>query len=103
MTENVKARSSGVTVDTAEMYGQGHPDASHHRLRQLGADPADTTIATKWTPLLRTVASLRRTIGDRLAALQGYPITLHQIHMPRGSLRRYRGNWTRSPNSRKET
>jgi aryl-alcohol dehydrogenase-like predicted oxidoreductase len=89
VTEIVKAALDGGVswFDTAEMYGQGHSErVLTTALRELGADPEDTTIATKWTPLLRTAASIRRTISDRLAALQGYPVTLHQIHMPRGSL-----------------
>lgn len=73
--------------DTAEMYGQGHSERMlTTALRELGVEPADATIATKWTPLLRTAASITRTIGARQAALGDYPITLHQIHMPRGSL-----------------
>ena len=89
VTEIVKtALDAGLSwFDTAEMYGRGHSErVLTTALRQLGAEPADTPIATKWTPLLRTAASIRRTISDRLAALQGYPITLHQIHMPHGSL-----------------
>jgi aryl-alcohol dehydrogenase-like predicted oxidoreductase len=89
VTEIVKtAIEGGVSwFDTAEMYGRGHSERMlTTALHEFGADPAETTIATKWTPLLRTAASIRRTISDRLTALQGYPITLHQIHAPRGSL-----------------
>ncbi|MEU6643900.1 aldo/keto reductase [Saccharomonospora sp. NPDC046836] len=72
--------------DTAEMYGKGASErALTTALRELDVAPGDTPIATKWTPLLRTSASIGRTIGDRITSLQGYPIALHQIHMPHGS------------------
>jgi aryl-alcohol dehydrogenase-like predicted oxidoreductase len=48
--------------------------------------PGEVRIATKWPPLLRRASNISRTIDDRLDALQGYPIDLHQIHMPAGSL-----------------
>lgn len=48
--------------------------------------PGEVRVATKWPPLGRTASSISRTIDDRLAALQGYPIDLYQIHMPFGSL-----------------
>lgn len=89
VTEIVRtAIEGGVSwFDTAEMYGRGHSERMlTTALRDVGAKPGDTTIATKWTPVLRTAASIRDTIGDRLAALQGYPIALHQIHLPHGSL-----------------
>jgi aryl-alcohol dehydrogenase-like predicted oxidoreductase len=89
VTEIVKtALDGGVSwFDTAEMYGHGHSERMlATALRELGASPPDTTIATKWTPLLRTSASIARTFGSRLGALTGYPVTLHQIHLPHGSL-----------------
>jgi aryl-alcohol dehydrogenase-like predicted oxidoreductase len=69
--------------DTAEGYGGGQSErALAGALKSLAANPEDVVIATKWTTLFRTAASLRRTIDDRLAALGGYPISLHQIHTP---------------------
>jgi len=84
-TEIVRtALDGGITwLDTAEMYGQGQSErALSTALHTLGVPPGSVRVATKWTPLGRTASSIGRTIGDRLAALQGYPIDLHQIHMP---------------------
>ncbi|THV24302.1 aldo/keto reductase [Glycomyces paridis] len=73
--------------DTAEMYGGGHSErALTTALRDLGVRPGDVAVATKWPPLGRTARSIGATVGDRLDALQGFPIDLHQIHMPWGSL-----------------
>lgn len=73
--------------DTAEMYGRGRSErALTTALQELGVAPGDVPIATKWTPGLRTAGSIVRTVDDRLSALQGYPIDLHQIHLPYGSL-----------------
>lgn len=82
------ARDHGVNwFDTAEMYGGGHSErALTTALRGLGVTPGSVVIATKWPPLMRTARSIEATIGDRLDALQGYPVDLHQIHMPWGSL-----------------
>ncbi|SDU87067.1 aldo/keto reductase [Jiangella alkaliphila] len=82
------ALDGGVTwFDTAEMYGRGYSERTlTTALHQLGAGTGDVVIASKWTPWFRTAASIGRTVGDRLAALQGYPLGLHQIHMPHGSL-----------------
>jgi aryl-alcohol dehydrogenase-like predicted oxidoreductase len=72
--------------DTAEMYGRGESErALTTALRDLGVDPGKVVIATKWSPGGRTARSIGRTIGTRLACLQGYPIDLHQIHMPYGA------------------
>lgn len=35
--------------------------------------------------MLRPAGSIERTIDDRLRALQGYPVDLHQIHLPWGN------------------
>ncbi|WP_116947216.1 aldo/keto reductase [Jiangella endophytica] len=80
------ALDGGVTwFDTAEMYGRGHSERTlTTALRSLGVGGDDVVIASKWTPWFRTAASIGRTIGDRLEALQGYPLGLHQIHMPHG-------------------
>jgi aryl-alcohol dehydrogenase-like predicted oxidoreductase len=73
--------------DTAEMYGGGQAErVLTTALRNNGVQPGDVRVATKWPPLFRTASNISRTIGERLDALQGYPIDLHQIHMPAGSL-----------------
>lgn len=86
------ALDGGITwFDTAEMYGRGHSErALTSALRALDVKPGGTGIATKWVPFGRTASSIVRTVDDRLAALQGYPIDLHQIHMPYGSLSSHR-------------
>ena len=69
--------------DSAEGYGGGQSESALAKaLTSLAVKPEDVVIATKWLPLFRTAASLRKTIDDRLAALGGYPISLHQIHTP---------------------
>jgi aryl-alcohol dehydrogenase-like predicted oxidoreductase len=69
--------------DTAEGYGGGQSERALARaLKSLAVRPEDVVIATKWLPLFRRAASLRKTIDDRLAALGGYPISLHQVHTP---------------------
>jgi aryl-alcohol dehydrogenase-like predicted oxidoreductase len=82
------ALAGGVNwFDTAEMYGRGVSErALTTALKENGVAPGDVVIATKWAPLLRRASSIERTIGDRIAALQGYPIDLHQIHEPYSSL-----------------
>ncbi|GAB3739911.1 aldo/keto reductase [Microlunatus parietis] len=88
VTEIVDAalRAGTGWFDTAEMYGRGRSErALTTALRDLGVAPGEVPIATKWSPGLRTAGSIVRTIDDRLAALQGYPIDLHQIHLPHGS------------------
>lgn len=72
--------------DTAEMYGGGYSErALTTSLRAVGINPGDVAIATKWAPLGRTAGNIGRTVEKRLAALQGFPIDLYQIHEPRGS------------------
>lgn len=69
--------------DTAESYGGGQSERTLARaLHSLSVKPEDVLIATKWLPIFRTAASIRKTIDDRLAALGGYPISLYQIHNP---------------------
>ncbi|MEO3873509.1 aldo/keto reductase [Nonomuraea sp. B12E4] len=82
------ALDGGITwFDTAEMYGKGRSEqALATALKECGVSPGQVAVATKWTPYLRTAASITRTIGDRLAHLSGYPVDLHQIHLPVGSL-----------------
>ncbi|UCG25427.1 MAG: aldo/keto reductase, partial [Chloroflexota bacterium] len=69
--------------DTAESYGGGASESSLARaLDALGHSPAETTIATKWSPFFRWAGSLRSTIDDRLSALKVSRIDLHQVHQP---------------------
>ena len=81
------ALDGGITwFDTAEAYGQGASErVLTTALRENDIGPGTVTIATKWKTRWRTAASIGATIEDRLAALQGYPIDLHQIHMNVGS------------------
>jgi aryl-alcohol dehydrogenase-like predicted oxidoreductase len=82
------ALNGGITwFDTAEVYGFGRSErALSTALRALDVPPGKVTIATKWLPMLRPASTIARSLDTRLAALQGYPINLHQIHMPFGSL-----------------
>ena len=86
-TENAIVEASlagGVTwFDTAEMYGAGHSEAALARaLMACGKRPGDVVVATKWFPAFRTAASIRSTVGERLARLAPFGIDLHQIHQP---------------------
>jgi aryl-alcohol dehydrogenase-like predicted oxidoreductase len=78
------ALAGGVNwFDTAEMYGYGQSErALTSALRGAGAEPGQVVVATKWYPLGRRASNIPRTIGDRISALQGYPIDLYQIHAP---------------------
>jgi aryl-alcohol dehydrogenase-like predicted oxidoreductase len=72
--------------DTAEMYGHGRSESALSTgLTHSGIKPGDVTVATKWAPFGRTARSIERTIDERIAALDPFPIDLHQIHMPYGS------------------
>jgi len=67
--------------DTAEVYGNGRSEAALARaLKAAGLLPGDVVIATKWFPVLRTAASIKATIDNRLKQLGGFPIDLHQVH-----------------------
>src|SRR3984893_17714676 len=81
------ALDGGITwFDTAEMYGHGGSErALSNGLVHAGIKPGDVTVATKWAPFGRTAKSIERTIDDRLAALDPFPVDLHQIHMGFGS------------------
>ena len=71
--------------DTAELYGWGKSEESLSlALKKINLDPECNFIATKWWPLFRTASSIKKTIDQRLKFLNGYPITLHQVHMPLG-------------------
>jgi len=78
------ALDGGVTwFDTAAAYGNGQSErALSTALRGCGVRPAEVTVATKWLPILKTAANISRTIDQRLDCLQGYPIDLHQVHLP---------------------
>lgn len=70
-------------IDTAEIYGGGRSeDAVADALKSLGVAPGKISVATKWFPLLRFASSITRTLPDRIRHLGGYPIALHQVHMP---------------------
>jgi aryl-alcohol dehydrogenase-like predicted oxidoreductase len=69
--------------DTAEAYGDGRSELTlSTALRNLGVQPDAVMVATKWLPILRTAANIPRTIDERLACLQGYPVGLYQVHIP---------------------
>ncbi len=71
--------------DTAEIYGWGKSEtALVTSLEHAGKKPGDVIVATKWYPVGRTSSSIVKTIGVRLDALKGWPIDLHQVHMPWG-------------------
>jgi len=77
---------SGINwFDTAEIYGDGASEkALSAALIRLGKKPGDVLIATKWWPMFRTASNIPRTIDERLAALDPFPIDLFQVHQPYG-------------------
>ena len=78
------------------MYGKGNSERCLSAgLTHAGISPGDVTVATKWSPVGRTARSIDRTIGDRIAALQPFPIDLHQIHFPAGNFSPIRKEYTR--------
>ncbi len=69
--------------DSAEIYGFGTSEKIlSDSLKALNQKLGDVVIATKWFPGMRFAGSIIRTIDTRLKNLDGYPIDLHQIHMP---------------------
>ncbi len=69
--------------DTAEIYGLGTSEQIlSSSLKKNNQKPGDVVIATKWFPGMRFAGSILRTIDTRIKNLGGYPIDLHQIHMP---------------------
>jgi aryl-alcohol dehydrogenase-like predicted oxidoreductase len=82
------ALDGGITLfDTAELYGRGESERRLAAgLTHAGVAPGEVTVATKWRPVGRTAGSVGRTIGDRIAALNPFPIDLHQIHFGFGGL-----------------
>lgn len=69
--------------DTAELYGFGQSERNLSRgLQDLGIQPGEVVIATKWWPLFRTSRSINHSIQKRLDALHPYPIDLYYVHQP---------------------
>jgi aryl-alcohol dehydrogenase-like predicted oxidoreductase len=83
-----KGLDSGITwFDTAEMYGRGRSERGLAAgLTHAGMTPGDVAVATKWSPIGRTAHNIERTIGNRIANLAPFPVDLHQIHLPYGSV-----------------
>jgi aryl-alcohol dehydrogenase-like predicted oxidoreductase len=53
-------------------------------LTGLGKKPGDVLVATKWWPMFRTASNMAKTIDERLACLNPFPIDLYQVHQPYG-------------------
>jgi len=71
--------------DTAELYGNGASERSlSAALQELGKKPGEVIIATKWWPMFRTASNIGKTIGERINALDPYPVDLYQVHQPYG-------------------
>ncbi len=71
--------------DTAEIYGNGASErALAAALAHAGKSNGDAVIATKWSPLFRTAASIRSTIDQRSGCLAPFAIDLYQVHHPFG-------------------
>jgi aryl-alcohol dehydrogenase-like predicted oxidoreductase len=69
--------------DTAEMYGKGVSEKMLAKsLAGLGIKPGEVFIATKWSPIFRTASNILKTIDERLACLNPFPIDLYQVHNP---------------------
>jgi aryl-alcohol dehydrogenase-like predicted oxidoreductase len=69
--------------DTAEAYGAGASERALARtLQKAGRRPGDVVVATKWNPILRPAGNIEKTIGERLACLEPFPIDLYQVHNP---------------------
>ena len=69
--------------DTAEAYGDGRSEQMLAQGLQYAQAPKEKAIiATKWQPALHFASSIINTIDIRLKMLEGYPISLYQIHQP---------------------
>lgn len=69
--------------DTAEMYGNGASEKMLAKsLLELGINPGEAIIATKWSPIFRTASNIVKTIDVRLSCLNPFPIDLYQVHNP---------------------
>jgi aryl-alcohol dehydrogenase-like predicted oxidoreductase len=79
-----RAITEGINwFDTAEAYGDGESERSLTKaLNELNIKTNEVFIATKWMPIFRFAGSLKSSIGRRLENLNGFPITLYQIHNP---------------------
>jgi aryl-alcohol dehydrogenase-like predicted oxidoreductase len=95
ITEIVQASlDQGVNwFDTAEAYGDGASERALARaLQGCGVAPGAAIVATKWLPLpYRAASSIGETAATRRACLAPYPIDLHQVHQPFGSLSTHAG------------
>lgn len=82
------ALDGGITwFDTAEGYGGGRSERDLAAgLTRARMKPGDVTVSTKWSPLGRSAHSIERTIGERIGNLAPFPVALHQIHVPYGSV-----------------
>jgi aryl-alcohol dehydrogenase-like predicted oxidoreductase len=71
--------------DTAEIYGNGASEkALAASLTDIGKNPGEIIIATKWWPMFRFASNIMKTIDQRIEALAPYPIDLYQVHQPWG-------------------
>jgi aryl-alcohol dehydrogenase-like predicted oxidoreductase len=69
--------------DTAELYGFGQSERNlAQALTNLGKQPGEVVVATKWWPMFRTASSITKTIDVRLNNLSPYPIDLYYVHQP---------------------
>jgi aryl-alcohol dehydrogenase-like predicted oxidoreductase len=69
--------------DTAEMYGFGRSErALSLALKAAAKLDGDVVVGTKWMPLLRTAANIRRTIHDRIRHMDGFGVDLFMVHQP---------------------
>lgn len=88
LTAKIVSRSieGGINwFDTAELYGNGESEkALALALKSAGKKPGEVKVATKWWPAFRTAGNISKTIGDRIKALEPFPIDLHQVHQPFG-------------------
>jgi aryl-alcohol dehydrogenase-like predicted oxidoreductase len=53
-------------------------------LVELGKNPGDVIVATKWWPMFRFASNILKTIDVRLKCLDPFPIDLYQVHQPYG-------------------
>jgi len=69
--------------DSAEMYGNGESERTLARaLHAANISNDQPIVATKWMPVFRRARSIKKTIAQRIEALDGYTISLHQVHNP---------------------
>ncbi|MEZ5001181.1 MAG: aldo/keto reductase, partial [Bacteroidales bacterium] len=71
--------------DTAEVYGNGASEkALSEALLAAGKKPGEVIIATKWWPMFRFASNIKKSIQERINALDPYPVDLYQVHQPWG-------------------